>query len=54
MAEHRDRALSETMGIILIAMLVILATGILLAALTGVITNMLETPALNHGKSGAV
>ena len=46
MAEHRDQALSETMGIILIAMLVILATVILIAALTGVMTNMLETPAL--------
>ncbi|MDO9550523.1 MAG: hypothetical protein Q7J03_06065 [Methanoregula sp.] len=51
MAEQRELALSETMGIILIAMLVILATVILIAALTGVMTKMLGTPALITAKA---
>ncbi|MDP3565119.1 MAG: hypothetical protein Q8R70_11590 [Methanoregula sp.] len=45
MAEQRERALSETLAVIFIAILVIIATLLLIASLTGVMTKMLQTPA---------
>jgi hypothetical protein len=45
MAEQRERALSETLAVVLIAMLVIIATVLLIASLTGVMNKMLQTPA---------
>ena len=45
MAEQREQALSETLAVVLIAMLVIIATVLLIASLTGVMTKMLQTPA---------
>jgi hypothetical protein len=46
MAEQRERALSETMAHIFIAILVIIATLLIIALLTGVMTKMLQKPAL--------
>jgi hypothetical protein len=45
MAEQREQALSETLAVVLIAMLVIIATVLLIASLTGVMNKMLQTPA---------
>ena len=46
MAEQREQALSETLAVVFIAILVIIATLLLIASLTGVVTNMLQKPAL--------
>ncbi|MEI7856007.1 MAG: hypothetical protein WCH85_00720 [Methanomicrobiales archaeon] len=46
MAEQQERALSETMAVILIAILVIIAAVLITALLTGVMTKMLQKPAL--------
>jgi hypothetical protein len=43
--KRSDRALSETFSVILMAMLVIIAALLLVASLTGVITNLLQKPA---------
>jgi hypothetical protein len=41
-----DRALSETFSVVIIALLVLAASILLIASLTGVITNLLQKPAL--------
>jgi hypothetical protein len=46
MAEQQEQALSETLAVVLIGMLVIIATVLLIASLTGVMTKMLNQPAL--------
>jgi len=46
MAEQREQALSETLAVVFIAILVIIATLLLIASLTGVMTKMLQKPAL--------
>jgi len=46
MAEGRDQALSETLALVFIAILIIIATLLLIASLTGVMTKMLQRPAL--------
>jgi len=46
MMTRPDRALSETFSVVIIALLVLAASILLLASLSGVITNMLQKPAL--------
>jgi hypothetical protein len=41
-----DRALSETLSVVFMAMLVIIAALLLIASMTGVISNLLQKPAL--------
>lgn len=43
---NSERALSETMSLIFMAMLVIIAAILLIASMTGVISNLLQKPAL--------
>lgn len=43
---RHDRALSETFSVVIIALLVVAAAILLVASLTGVITNLLQKPAL--------
>jgi len=44
--KRSDRALSETLAVVFMAILVIVAALLLVASLTGVITNLLQKPAL--------
>jgi hypothetical protein len=46
MMKRHDRALSETFSVVIIALLVVAAAILLVASLTGVITNLLQKPAL--------
>lgn len=46
MTGQHEQALSETLAVIFIGILVIIATVLLIGSLTGVITNMLQKPAL--------
>lgn len=43
---HPDRALSETVSVAIICILMVAAAALLVASMTGVITNMLQKPAL--------
>ena len=44
--KRSDRALSETLAVVFMAMLVVVAALLLIASMTGVITNLLQKPAL--------
>jgi hypothetical protein len=46
MMMRHDRALSETFSIVIICILIVIAAVLITASLTGVITNMLQKPAL--------
>ena len=46
MMKRPERALSETFSIVIIALLVVVAAILLIASMTGVITNLLQKPAL--------